>query len=131
MELPALSVQLLERFGLMAELKENWDGDDAEPVVPSLIPLCKTIISLLLKDGYSEPTIGATPCGTIDLVWDHLGVHCVVSPPLPGLTIICIKGDSVGCEDYPYTDQATAEVELAGIIKVKLEQAVTYLGGQN
>lgn len=71
MDYPFLSETMLVRFDLLESLEEEgWDGDCADPINKSLIPIAKKIVNDIVGRGYPDPFIGATPCGSIDVVWE-------------------------------------------------------------
>ena len=117
-----------DRFSLIEGLEHNWDGDDAEPVQPELLKFSQEVIKKLLKKGHEEPFIGATPCGTIDLTWDDLGIHSVLSQPDDGMKILYINFPSI-CEkttvkysDYSEKAADQLSTELSGWL-IKISQS--------
>lgn len=79
-----LSTYLLDRFEMLESLtEENWDGDGADPINLDLVSFGKKIIINIVEEGYPEPFIGATPAGTMDIIWDKK-IYCVLSEPDQG-----------------------------------------------
>lgn len=105
--LPLFSPTLEARFALILDKcnVQNWDGDDADPVPPEIVAFSKDVIQTLLIAGRPEPTIGATPCGGIDIVWEQpVSLYCTFrNPELSVLVSVITKNpDRYHAEDIAF-----------------------------
>lgn len=105
-----LSNELMERFEMMKGLEQNWDGDDADPVPHFFVDFAVKVVDNLKQCGHNEPTIGATPIGSIDLCWESIGLFIVLGHIEDGLTIVSVP--SMKNEKFSYADYSDASVIL-------------------
>lgn len=106
--LPWLSPDLEARFTLILDQcnVQNWDGDDADPVPIGIVTISKDLILVMLMKGHPEPTIGATPCGGIDVVWDRpVNLYATFRNPELNvlLSVVTLNPDNYHTEYVDYT----------------------------
>lgn len=106
----ALSNELMERFELFKSLEQNWDGDDADSVPHFFVDFAVKVVDNLKRRGRIEPTIGATPIGSIDLVWESIGLFIVLGHVEDGLTIVSVP--SMKNEKFSYPDYSDNSITL-------------------
>ena len=123
-EVEIFSPQLLDRFALMKTLTDDWDQCGADPVPPERIEYAEKTILRMLKQGYPEPTIGATPCGDVDIVWDDCGVYAVLAEPEFGLKVTLIIPDSLyEVKKHPYKASLQVDKFFAQILSTALDRS--------
>ncbi len=120
------SPYLRECFHDLATLKGyDSDGDDVSPVHTELIGLCKDIVHILLQKGYGQPEVAATSSGTIDFMWDDLGVFCVLSEPEHGLMVTLSRFPLIyEPREHKYEYAPTTAGKLADLISQTLIKAI-------
>lgn len=118
------SMELIDRFFIMKTLTDDWDLYNADPVPPERIGYAEETILTLMRQGYPEPTIGATPCGDIDIVWNELGVYCVLAEPEFGLKITIIVPQSLyEVNTHPYKSSPSVHKFFARLLAKALDQS--------
>jgi hypothetical protein len=77
----------------IAQLKENWDNEGAEPVDPKLIEWTRKLWDELVSFGIKNvPQIGAVEDGSIDIIWiwhqHQCGIYCNIDLEDFGISVV-------------------------------------------